>query len=176
MGDKYTIPATLRDIVCTWGHETHVERLLAWHGSDEAFLAYLRAVFAPEDIRAVYLEWEDTDIWDIEDFDLIADRTQALSFPLDYGLPAGFPDVADWARFMLPRMVQMPRGSYEERTHFRSSDDAKAAAMSGIPLSYFVALQPPLGEYIPLNAVLSAYRDGLAPEYARPLLYPSLAR
>lgn len=176
MGDRYSIPATLRDIVCAWGHETHVERLLAWHGSEDAFFAYLRAVFAPEDIQAVYLEWEDTEIWDIEDFDLIADRTQALSFVLDYKLPAGFPDVADWAKLILPRMVQMPGGNYDERTLFQSSYDARAAMMSGVPSSYFAALQPPPGEYIPLNAVLTAYRDDLAPEYIRPLLYPGLGQ
>lgn len=176
MGDKYTIPATLRSIVSAWGTEDHVKLLLAWYGSDEAFLAYLRSVFAPEDIRNVYLEWEDTEFWDIEDFDLIADRTQALSFVLDYKLPAGFPDVADWAKLILPRMVQMPNGNYDERTLFQSSDDARAAAMSGVPSSYFAALQPPPGEYIPLTAVLTAYRDDLAPEYIRPLLYPGLGQ
>lgn len=174
MGDKYTIPATLESIVSAWGTEDHIEPLLRWYGNDEAFLAYLHDVFAPEDIRNVYLEWEETDIWDIEDFDLIADRTQALSFVLDYRLPSGLPDAAGWAKLILPRMVQMPKGNYDERTLFQSSDDARAAIMSGIPPSYFAALQPPPNEHIPLSAVLSAHRDGLAPEYVRPLLYQSL--
>lgn len=172
MGDRYTIPATLRSIVSAWGTEDHTKLLLAWYGSDEAFLAYLRDLFAPEDIRNIYLEWEDTEIWDIEDSDLIADRTQALSFVLYYNLPAGFPDVADWAKLILPRMVQMPGGNYDERTLFQSSYDARTAMMSGVPFGYFTALQPPPGEYFPLDAVLTAYRDDLAPEYIRPLLYP----
>lgn len=176
MGDKYTIPATLRDIMSAWGRHDHIEPLFAWYGDDETFLTYLRDLFAPEDIRNIYLEWEDTEFWDIEDFDLIADRTQALSFVLDYNLPAGFPDAADWAKLILPRMVEMPRGNYDERTLFQSSYDARAAMMSGVPFRYFMALQPPPGEYIPLDVVLAAYRDNLAPEYVRPLLYPSLER
>lgn len=166
------IPETVRDIASTWGgRDENVHRIRAWFTSDEHIRSYIAEAFGSEDAIHNYVEWDTEDIYDIADIDLIADRGAALAFPIVYGVAPDFPEVAGWAGFASSRLAQTPRGNYEEFERFQSSEDIRKALSSGVPLSYFKALDPPLYQYIPVDRVIEAYESGAVPEYLRLIIY-----
>lgn len=170
---KEHIPKTVRDIASMWGGgDENVHRIRAWFTSDEHIRSYIAEAFGSEDAIRNYVEWDaEDDIFDIDDIDLIADRSAVLIFPVVYEVEPDFPEVAGWAGFASSRAAQTPRGNYEEFDRFQSSEDIRKALRSGVPLSYFKALDPPLYQYIPVDRVVEAYKSGTAPEYLRPIIY-----
>lgn len=164
---------TIEDLAGFWAPDDIAEALVTRYGTLDTCVVYLERVFGANALE-LYRHWPDDEHYDIRDCDLVAEPFAALAFPQTYDMDPSDPETAEWALFAVERDVQRAAGNYDEVTRFKSSDDLKAALRSGVPLSYFQALDiPDWYTYIPVAAVTEAWAAGLAPEFAHPIIYPS---
>lgn len=97
---------------------------------------------------------------------------EVLRFPVWTGLDPKSAETAEWALFAVQRAVEIHPDIYAPTGRFERQSDVLALLAAGVPLDYAKALDiTRWSEEYPVTAVIRSYEDGLAPEYARTLVY-----
>lgn len=130
-----------------------------------------------DEFLVAYSRWGITSaVWDDagkpKQVALLQSLPDLIPFPYRMGMNPSEPETVAWAGFFVPYFAG---GTYQLRTRITWENAAKLR-QAGVPLEYARALDTPSWDQMMSSEhIIAAYRDGLAPEYARELLYGAVA-
>lgn len=145
--------------------EWHVD---AYHDDINVLSSYLEQVYGFMNSRLVLTGAGHADAI----LESIAVLPEVLQFPDWSGLDPRNPKTAEWARFVVKRAIEIHPDIYEPLGRFEKRSSAQQLIDSGVPLAYAKELDiTHWGDEYPVESVITSWHAGLAPEYARVVVF-----
>lgn len=148
------------------------EHTRAYHDDITVLSAYLERIYGAANSRLVLDGVGHAD----SILESIAVLPEVLHFPVWSGLDPRDPETAEWARFVVRRAVEIHPDICQPLGRFEKRSSAQQLIDSGVPLAYAKELDiTRWGDEYPVESVITSWHAGLAPEYARAVVFEGAA-